>query len=232
MGRRIQSLTAGHPRLPLALLVAVCLLSLGARGAWLSEPCRSPCRTASDRVLIFDERYYVNAARVIAGIEPPAGAPYAGTPLGDDPNAEHPQLVKLIIAGSIELFGDGPFAWRLGSLLARHARDPRDVRARQGGRRGRLDGLGRRRSDGGRQPDDRARADRDARHLRAGRDGVGSGALPARPPAHGRGGDRRRPVREACRRRTSCSRWRSSSCSAGGASGAARRWRWRGSRAA
>ncbi len=118
MGRRIQSLTAGHPRLPLALLVAVCLLSLGARGAWLSEPCRSPCRTASDRVMIFDERYYVNAARVIAGIEPPAGAPYAGTPVGDDPNAEHPQLVKLIIAGSIELFGDGPFAWRLGSLLA------------------------------------------------------------------------------------------------------------------
>ena len=38
--------------------------------------------------------------------------------MGTDPNAEHPQLVKLIMAGAIELFGDGPFAWRIGSLLA------------------------------------------------------------------------------------------------------------------
>jgi len=118
MGRRIQSLAARHPRLPLALVAAVCALSLVARAAWLAEPCHSPCRTASDRVLIFDERYYVNAARVIAGTAPPAGAPYAGSRLGDDPNAEHPQLVKLIVAGSIEALGDGPLAWRLGSLLA------------------------------------------------------------------------------------------------------------------
>ena len=118
MARRIQSLARRHPGLPLALLGAVCALSLAARAAWLSEPCQSPCRSSSARILIFDERYYVNAARVIAGIQPPAGEPYAGSPLGDDPNAEHPQLAKLIIAGSIELFGDGPFAWRLGSLVA------------------------------------------------------------------------------------------------------------------
>ena len=118
MGRGIQSLGVRQTRTVLALLGAVCLLSFVARAAWLSEPCHAPCRSASDHVLIFDERYYVNAARVITGIEPPAGAPYAGSPLGDDPNAEHPQLVKLIVAGSIELFGDGPFAWRLGSLLA------------------------------------------------------------------------------------------------------------------
>jgi predicted membrane-bound dolichyl-phosphate-mannose-protein mannosyltransferase len=68
-------------------------------------------------VLVFDEAYYVNAARVIAGTHPPAGSHYAASPLGDDPNAEHPQLAKLVIAGSIELFGDGPFAWRLGSLV-------------------------------------------------------------------------------------------------------------------
>jgi 4-amino-4-deoxy-L-arabinose transferase-like glycosyltransferase len=68
-------------------------------------------------VLVFDENYYVNAAKVIAGMHPPAGSAYAASPLGDDPNAEHPQLAKLVIAGSIELFGDGPWAWRLGSLV-------------------------------------------------------------------------------------------------------------------
>ena len=36
---------------------------------------------------------------------------------GQDPNSEHPQLVKLIIAGAMRVFGDGPFAWRIGSVL-------------------------------------------------------------------------------------------------------------------
>ncbi|MBV9918630.1 MAG: glycosyltransferase family 39 protein [Solirubrobacterales bacterium] len=103
--------------LPLALLAVVLLLSLGARVAWLGSPCRSPCRSADDHLLVFDEVYYVNAARVIAGIPPPADQKYTGTPLGDDPNAEHPQLVKLLVAGSIELLGDRPLAWRLPSLL-------------------------------------------------------------------------------------------------------------------
>lgn len=72
-----------------------------------------------DHLLIFDEAYYVNSARVIAGLRPPAaqGAAYAHAPLGSDPNAEHPQLAKLIMAGSIEALGDGPWAWRLGSLI-------------------------------------------------------------------------------------------------------------------
>jgi predicted membrane-bound dolichyl-phosphate-mannose-protein mannosyltransferase len=72
---------------------------------------------ASDHVLVFDESYYVNAARIIAGIAPPPNATYATAPSGDDPNAEHPQLVKLLMAGSIELLGDGPPAWRLTSLV-------------------------------------------------------------------------------------------------------------------
>jgi len=54
---------------------------------------------------------------VIAGVRPPAGAHYRDTPAGDDPNAEHPQLAKVVIAGAIELFGDGPVAWRLPSIL-------------------------------------------------------------------------------------------------------------------
>jgi predicted membrane-bound dolichyl-phosphate-mannose-protein mannosyltransferase len=104
-------------RRPFVALVLLSLLSVGARVALLGEPCRSPCRAASDHILVFDESYYVNAARVIASVAPPAGMPYAVAPLGDDPNAEHPQLAKLMIAGSIELFGDGPLAWRLASVV-------------------------------------------------------------------------------------------------------------------
>ncbi len=103
--------------LPVWLLAAVLVISLGARVAWLGEPCRSPCSSVNDHLLVFDETYYVNAARVIAGLRPPAGVPYANAPLWTDPNSEHPQLVKLLIAGGIELFGDGPFAWRLPSIV-------------------------------------------------------------------------------------------------------------------
>ena len=117
MAHHLKSFIGRHRSLPLVLLACVCALSLAARVALLGEPCRAPCRSASDHVLIFDEAYYVNAARVIAGLQPPPGEHYAGSPSGVDPNAEHPQLAKLIIAGSIELFGDGPLAWRLGSLV-------------------------------------------------------------------------------------------------------------------
>jgi hypothetical protein len=113
MVRRLRT----SPSIPLLLLAVVSVLSLGARAAWLGQPCQSPCTQATQHTLIFDEAYYVNAARVIAGIHPPAGSHYAAAPLGTDPNAEHPQLAKLIMAGGIELFGDGPWAWRLGSLI-------------------------------------------------------------------------------------------------------------------
>ena len=109
MARRLRS--------PLVLLAVLSVASFGLRVAFLDDPCMRPCRTAADHTLIFDEIYYVNAARVIAGIRPPSGQRYVGTPLGDDPNAEHPQGVKLVMAGMIELFGDGPFAWRIGSIV-------------------------------------------------------------------------------------------------------------------
>jgi hypothetical protein len=102
---------------PLVLLAVLVLLSVLARTAWLGQPCRSPCTRAQDHVLVFDEVYYVNAARVIAGLRPAPGVPYALAPGGYDPNSEHPQLAKLAIAGAIELFGDGPFAWRIGSVV-------------------------------------------------------------------------------------------------------------------
>jgi predicted membrane-bound dolichyl-phosphate-mannose-protein mannosyltransferase len=99
------------------LLGALLVVSTVARLAWIAEPCRAPCRSPEDHILVFDEAYYVNAARVIAGIPPPNGAPYANAPLGTDPNSEHPQLAKLLMAGGIELFGDGPMAWRLPSVV-------------------------------------------------------------------------------------------------------------------
>jgi 4-amino-4-deoxy-L-arabinose transferase-like glycosyltransferase len=105
---------------PAAPLVALCLLlvvSLFVRVIDLGQPCNSPCRTPAQHTLIFDEAYYVNAARVIDGINPPKGSDYHNSPAGDDPNAEHPQLAKLIIAGAIKLFGDDPRGWRLGSVL-------------------------------------------------------------------------------------------------------------------
>jgi dolichyl-phosphate-mannose-protein mannosyltransferase len=104
-------------RAPIIGLILVSLLSLGARAYKLDEPCQSPCTTANEHTMIFDEAYYVNAARVIVGIHPPQGDHYSASPLGTDPNAEHPQGAKLIVAGAIELFGDGPFAWRLPSLI-------------------------------------------------------------------------------------------------------------------
>jgi predicted membrane-bound dolichyl-phosphate-mannose-protein mannosyltransferase len=99
------------------LLVVLSLVSLGARAAWLGLPCDKPCSSVSQHRLIFDENYYVNAARAIAGVPLARGAQYAGAPVGDDPNSEHPQLAKLIIAGAIRTLGDGPLAWRAGSLL-------------------------------------------------------------------------------------------------------------------
>ncbi len=105
------------PWMPIALLAVISVLSLAARAAWLSDPCASPCRGPAAHSLIFDEVYYVNAARRIDGIAVPQHQSYAGDPAGQDSNSEHPQFAKLIIAGAIKVFGDGPFAWRVGSVL-------------------------------------------------------------------------------------------------------------------
>ena len=103
-----------HPRAPLWLLGALSLLSLGARLFYLDKPYNANSHRSA---LIFDEQYYVNAARVILGIHPPAGNTYAQAALFHDPNAEHPPLAKLIIAGTIKLFGDNPWGWRVAPVI-------------------------------------------------------------------------------------------------------------------
>ena len=74
---------------------------------WLARP---------DGSLIFDEKYYVNSARVIAGIQPEQDI-YQDRPLGLDPNTEHPPLAKVLVAGMLLLVGNNPYAWRLPSVI-------------------------------------------------------------------------------------------------------------------
>ena len=102
------------PRAPLWLLGALTLGSVAARLLHLDSPLDPSTHQSA---LIFDERYYVNAARVILGIHPPHGAPYAQAALMHDPNAEHPPLAKLLIATTMQMFGDNAWGWRAAPII-------------------------------------------------------------------------------------------------------------------
>ncbi len=93
---------------PWRVLPIVLIAAFVVRAAWLSLPNGS---------LIFDEAYYVNAARIMLGIAVPAGDHYSGAPFGLDPNVEHPPLGKALIALSMAIFGDNGLGYRLPSLI-------------------------------------------------------------------------------------------------------------------
>ncbi|MBS2026610.1 MAG: glycosyltransferase family 39 protein [Deltaproteobacteria bacterium] len=68
-------------------------------------------------MLIGDECWYVQDARVILGL-PVMLKNLPAAPLsGLDPNSEHPPLAKLIMAGSMRLFGNTEIAWRIPSVI-------------------------------------------------------------------------------------------------------------------
>lgn len=98
---------ADNLRDPARVTLLLLLAALVLRALWLTLPPRG---------LIFDESFYVNAARVIDGL--PAAPHYSGSPVGLDPNTEHPPLGKVLIALSIAAFGDTGLGWRLPSLIA------------------------------------------------------------------------------------------------------------------
>ena len=83
------------------------LVSAVLRLAWISNP----------RLLLFDENYYVNAARKILGLRMPSDAFYVTAPSGLDPNFSHPPLGKLLISLGIRSLGDRPLGWRFAAIL-------------------------------------------------------------------------------------------------------------------
>ncbi len=95
------------------MLALVCLLGVGARSFHLGIPPKGPGGAGT----IFDEAYYVSAARLIAGVPMTHGERYfQAAPPGTDPNAEHPQLAKMVIAAAIEIGGDNSTAWRVTAV--------------------------------------------------------------------------------------------------------------------
>lgn len=66
--------------------------------------------------LIYDEYYYVPASDVLLGRRPPVAVPHAIS--GIDPNLlSHPPLAKELIALSILIFGNHPYAWRMPGVV-------------------------------------------------------------------------------------------------------------------
>jgi predicted membrane-bound dolichyl-phosphate-mannose-protein mannosyltransferase len=88
------------------IFIYILALSILLRALWLDIPDS----------LIFDEKHYVNAVRVILSIPPEKGLFVGATP-GIDPIPGHPPLAKGIIAFSMMILGDNPYGYRIPSVI-------------------------------------------------------------------------------------------------------------------
>jgi predicted membrane-bound dolichyl-phosphate-mannose-protein mannosyltransferase len=91
-------------------------ISVALRLLWLDVPSGY----GTGGALIFDEFFYVNAARAILGWQQgpdPNNVPFPGAVRGMDPNPGHPPLAKLMMAGSMLLLGNNAWGWRLPSVI-------------------------------------------------------------------------------------------------------------------
>jgi dolichyl-phosphate-mannose--protein O-mannosyl transferase len=84
-----------HPRDPLGWCIGLALAFMALASVRLGVPSKP----------YFDEIHYLPAARALL-----AGSDWL--------NREHPMFAKEVLAGSIGLLGDHPWAWRVPSLLA------------------------------------------------------------------------------------------------------------------
>lgn len=82
--------------------IALVLLLLAIRLAIVNFPGPEPGKRYYETGFVFDETYYVKAARLLLK--------------GESTNHEHPPLVKILIMVGILIFGDNPLGWRLFSI--------------------------------------------------------------------------------------------------------------------
>jgi len=84
------------------------VISAVLRLIWLDKP---------PGLLIFDETYYVNVARIILKLPQQPNVFPNAVPGIDSVNQEHPLLAKLMIALSMSIIGDNGWGWRIPSVI-------------------------------------------------------------------------------------------------------------------
>jgi predicted membrane-bound dolichyl-phosphate-mannose-protein mannosyltransferase len=84
------------------------VVSAALRLIWLDKP---------PGLLIFDESYYVNVARIILRMPQQPNVFPNAIPGIDSVNQEHPLLAKLLIALSMSIIGDNGWGWRIPSVV-------------------------------------------------------------------------------------------------------------------
>ena len=84
------------------------VVSAVLRLIWLDKPLG---------LLIFDETYYVNVARILLRLPQQPNVFSAAVPGIDSVNQEHPLLAKLMIALSMSILGDNAWGWRIPSVV-------------------------------------------------------------------------------------------------------------------